>query len=123
MAADQGKEVFAIPGSIHSTQARGCHALIKQGAKLVECAQDVLEELHLHSASTAPAKSEPIYGHPSHADEVLLDALGFDPVGLDALISRTGLDTPTLQAQLMALELKHQVARLPGGLFQRVTLV
>ena len=122
MAADQGKEVFAIPGSIHSTQARGCHALIKQGAKLVECAQDVLEELHLHSASTASAKSKPIHEHPSHADEVLLDALGFDPAGLDALISRTGLDTPTLQAQLMALELKHQVARLPGGLFQRVEL-
>ena len=122
MAADQGKEVFAIPGSIHSTQARGCHALIKQGAKLVECAQDVLEELKLSLTSNMQGDLEPMPTHLSDAEEALLDALGYDPAGLDALISRTGLDTPTLQAQLMALELKNQVARLPGGLFQRVAL-
>lgn len=125
MAADQGKEVFAIPGSIHSTQARGCHALIKQGAKLVECAQDVLEELKLSPASTAQAAQElsaSADADLSQADKSLLHALGFDPTGLDALMSRTGLDAPTLQAQLMALELQNQVARLPGGLFQRVSL-
>jgi DNA processing protein len=126
LAAEQGKEVFAIPGSIHSTQARGCHALIKQGAKLVECAQDVLEELKL-TPTGDPATGEQdahcaIEGDPSDSETSLLNALGFDPSSLDALISRTGLDTPTLQAQLMALELQNQVARLPGGLFQRVSL-
>lgn len=128
LAAEQGKEVFAIPGSIQSTQARGCHALIKQGAKLVECAQDVLEELKL--APTLTLDSLPGSDAPSRfanqgleglgADQSLLDALGFEPTGLDALQGRTGLDTPTLQANLMALELQNQVARLPGGLFQRV---
>jgi DNA processing protein len=118
--------VFAIPGSIHSTQARGCHALIKQGAKLVECAQDVLEELKL-TPTGDPATGEQdahcaIEGDPSDSETSLLNALGFDPSSLDALISRTGLDTPTLQAQLMALELQNRVARLPGGLFQRVSL-
>lgn len=116
MASEQGKDVFAIPGSIHSTQARGCHALIKQGAKLVETAQDVLEELRLapagEQAAAAPAEDTP---HGS-----LLDALGFDPVGLDALIARTGIPAPQLQAQLLELELAGHVARLPGGLFQRV---
>jgi DNA processing protein len=122
MAADQGKEVFAIPGSIHSTQARGCHALIKQGAKLVECAQDVLEELNFSPTGASTAAAHPTDEQPSTEELALLDALGFDPTGLDALISRTGLDTPTLQAQLMALELQNQVARLPGGLFQRIAL-
>ena len=114
LAVEQGKDVFAIPGSIHSAQSRGCHALIKQGAKLVESAQDVLEEWGWEHAlavatSTAPAP-----------ESELLGALGFDPVGLDALLARTGLDTAHLQAQLMTLELEGQVARLPGGLFQRI---
>jgi DNA processing protein len=116
MASEQGKDVFAIPGSIHSPQARGCHALIKQGAKLVEAAQDVLEELRL-----APPQEQPP-GEPaaSASHGGLLDALGFDPVGLDALIARTGIPAPQLQAQLLELELAGHVARLPGGLFQRV---
>lgn len=115
MASEQGKDVFAIPGSIHSPQARGCHALIKQGAKLVEAAQDVLEELRLvppQERAQAPAGSAPRGS--------LLDALGFDPVGLDALIARTGIPASQLQAQLLELELAGHVARLPGGLFQRV---
>ena len=117
MALEQGREVFAIPGSIHSPQSKGCHALIRQGAKLVESAQDVLEELRTPDpfaqvplALEACAKPEP----------GLLTLLGHDPVGLDALQARSGLDTATLQAELLELELAGQVERLPGGLFQRL---
>jgi DNA processing protein len=125
LASEQGKEVFAIPGSIHSPQSRGCHALIKQGAKLVELAQDVLEELNLPAAGlTRPAASQPEAGTDSKTarptDDPLIAALGFDAVSLDALQARTGLDTAQLQAQLLELELSGQVARLPGGLFQRL---
>lgn len=126
LTTEQGRDVFAIPGSIHAAQSRGCHALIKQGAKLVESAQDVLEELswpgRLSNASDLIADShhaittEGIFGQGS----LLLDGLGFDPVGLEALQARTGLETADLQAQLMALELDGLVARLPGGLFQRL---
>ena len=129
LAAEQGKEVFAIPGSIHSTQSRGCHALIKQGAKLVESAQDVLEELHWNTvppdsvdANVASHQADRIAASTLQPDDSngLLKALGFDPVGLDALQARTGLDTAHLQAQLMGLELDGHVVRLPGGLFQRI---
>ena len=123
LAAEMGRDVFAIPGSIHSTQSRGCHALIQQGAKLVESAQDVLEEMAWGGgAEVAVGTSAPHDGVPVMAggDNDLLQALGYDPVGLDALQARTGIDTPRLQAQLMALELHGQVARLPGGLFQRI---
>lgn len=130
LAAEQGKEVFAIPGSIHSTQSRGCHALIRQGAKLVESAQDVLEELPWHpqagAARTALAAADtgaPAPAPPPGTDAALLQALGHDPASLDALQARTGLDTARLQAQLMALELAGQVGRLPGGLFQRIAAV
>ncbi len=124
LAAEQGKDVFAIPGSIHSTQARGCHALIKQGAKLVESAQDVLEEMHWSAPSlavgTAGATGASVAeGTASERDDGLLHALGFDPVSLDALLARTGFDAAQLLARLMALELEGRVARLPGGLFQR----
>jgi DNA processing protein len=144
LAAEQGKEVFAIPGSIHSPQSRGCHALIKQGAKLVEVAQDVLEELRLTPASAgrtcdaAPDRLDPASGNDTsnHNDTssgtgtdgaqqfgpqgALLAALGFDPVSLDALQARCGLPTDQLQAQLLELELDGALARLPGGLFQRL---
>ena len=121
LAAEQGKEVFAIPGSIHSTQSRGCHALIRQGAKLVESAQDVLEELKWHHAALASSVRGTENEAPRPPNEtVLLQALGFDPVSLDALQARTGLVTADLQAQLMALELSGLVARLPGALFQRI---
>ena len=115
LAAEQGREVFAIPGSIHAPQSRGCHALIRQGAKLVETAQDVLEELRLPTAGAAPASALP-----STADDPLLAALGYDVLGLDQLQARSGYDTATLQARLLELELDGQLARLPGGLFQRV---
>ena len=117
LAAEQGKEVFAIPGSIHAPQSRGCHALIKQGAKLVESAQDVLEELHVRPA---PSMADSAAPDPADPDGVLA-ALGFDPAGLDALVARTGVDAATLQVRLLELELDGLVARLPGGLFQRIT--
>lgn len=121
LAAEQGKDVFAIPGSIHSPQARGCHELLRQGAKLVESAQDVLEELRPGVAtlkeSNKPADPIPAAGR---AARQLLDALGFDPVSLDSLVARTGTSTAELQAHLLELELTGVVARLPGGLFQRV---
>ena len=126
LASEQGKDVFAIPGSIHSPQARGCHSLIKQGAKLVECAQDILEEYPLDAstslASVATERDATCVDSEGlgTADMDLLDALGFDPTGLDGLQARTGLDTPTLQAKLMELELRGLLARLPGGRFQRV---
>jgi len=118
---EQGKEVLAIPGSIHSTQSKGCHALIKQGAKLVESAQDVLEELRVpdpfkSSQSDATEEQELVLTPEAH----LLDCMGFDPVGLDALQARCGLDTASLQTQLLTLELAGRIGRLPGGLFQRV---
>jgi DNA processing protein len=125
LTTDQGKEVFAIPGSIHAAQSRGCHLLIKQGAKLVESAQDILEELNwpLTAHASALAVTSASVGDDEMADEApedaLLLALGFDPVGLDALQARCGLDTADLQARLMGLELDGKVARLPGGLFQR----
>lgn len=116
LAAEQGREVFAIPGSIHAPQSRGCHALLRQGAKLVESAQDVLEDLRfvLPAAASAPEPEEPEGEHP------LLAAMGHAPVGLDALVARTGIPAALLQAQLLELELAGDVARLPGGLFQRL---
>ena len=118
LAAEQGREVFAIPGSIHAPQSRGCHALIRQGAKLVESAQDILEDLRITSP-TAQVTSESIVD-PLVDPEGLLRAMGFDPVSLDALQARTGLDTATLQARLLELELQDAIARLPGGLLQRL---
>ena len=126
LAAEQGKEVFAIPGSIHSPQSRGCHLLIQQGAKLVESAQDVLEELRLPLsfatdaiASTVDAMA-PTETREDKEENPLLKALGFDAASFDALQARTGWPTPQLQAQLLELELSGEVARLPGGLFVRI---
>ena len=125
LASEQGKDVFAIPGSIHSPQSRGSHALIRQGAKLVETAEDVLEELRW-PATVLATKTEAVHpdstatGTPEDPANALLQALGADPVSLDALQARTGLDTPTLQARLLELELDGRVGRLPGGLFQRL---
>ena len=119
-ALEQGRDVLAIPGSIHSAQAKGCHALIKQGAKLVESAQDVLEELRLPDPfAQVPLALETASTDMDNEDE-LLQRMGHDPVGLDALQARCGWPTAQLQAQLLELELMGQVGRLPGGLFQRI---
>jgi DNA processing protein len=113
LAAEQGKDVFAIPGSIHAPQAKGCHALIKQGAKLVENVNDIFEELGhtLLDASVASASDE----HP------LLVHLGFEPIDSEALAQRSGLTIGELSAILLQLELDGRIATLPGGLYQRIT--
>ncbi len=128
---DLGKDVFAIPGSIHSAQSKGCHALIKQGAKLVESADDVLGELRvlptlisttkyeqmpIPSRSTSP---NPSARNSSHDDHPILQALGFDPASFDALQARLDIDAGALQVQLLELEMDNAIVRLPGGLYQR----
>jgi DNA processing protein len=114
-ASEAGREVFAIPGSIHAPQSRGCHALIRQGAKLVETAEDIIEELR--GQRPLPLAVAPAGGD---AEDPLLAALGHDPVTLDALLARTGESAATLSARLLELELEGRVARLPGGLYQRL---
>jgi DNA processing protein len=126
MALDLNREVLAIPGSIHATQSHGCHALIRQGAKLVENANDVLEELQLAPQQQVNLFAEALDivedADSSGDTHPLLTHMGFAPVSLDALQARCGLDTATLQAQLLTLELDGAVGRLPGGLFQRLTV-
>lgn len=131
LAAESGREVFAIPGSVDSPQSRGCHALIRQGALLVEQPQDVLEELGWAAAGrdgrrlagepgpagSAEAASAASAG--SAAERALLDALGHEPVDLDTLSLRTGMPGAEVAARLLELELDGRVSRMPGGLFQR----
>ncbi len=120
LAAEQGKEVFAIPGSIHSTQSRGCHALIRQGAKLVESAQDVLEELQWpQPVGQTPGAAAADPAGAARAEE-LLKWLGYDPVGLDLLVERSGISASDWQVHLLTLELEGRVARLAGGAYQRI---
>lgn len=119
LASEQGREVFAVPGSIHSPQSRGCHALIRQGAKLVESAEDVLEELQLAASPAPAADGGPTPGLGTE-EAALLKAMGHDPLSLDTLQARTGLATAVLQARLLELELRGWVARLPGGWLQRL---
>ncbi|MCC7484094.1 MAG: DNA-protecting protein DprA [Burkholderiales bacterium] len=115
-ALEQGREVFAIPGSIHSPLAKGCHALLKQGAKLVESAADVLEELRLAPAAQPPAPRTTR----GDVERLLLEALGYDPVDPDSLCARTGLAAAQVSALLTQFELEGAVMALPGGRFQRV---
>jgi DNA processing protein len=135
LAAEQGREVFAIPGSIHSPVAKGCHRLIREGAKLVESVQDILEELRIAPAvtaaipagttgSAAAATDPPSEASPAEprapAQQALLDALGHDPASLDALAERTGRPAGELSALLLELELTQDVERLPGDRYQRL---
>ncbi|MFL6549218.1 MAG: DNA-processing protein DprA [Povalibacter sp.] len=136
LAADQGREVFAIPGSIHNPLARGCHRLIRQGAKLVETADDIFEELTaligvLRTPTTAPdlkiaasaqrkvaatkASARPL----DKGYEILLDALGFEPTGVDLLVVRTGLRADEVASMLLILELEGHISAHPGGLYVR----
>lgn len=121
LASEQGREVFAIPGSIHAPQSRGCHALLRQGAKLVETASDVLEELQglVQPSLSQPTTSAAAAEAPA-AQGPLLAALGWDPQTLDSLIERTGMGAAELQARLLDLELDGEVVRMPGGRFQRL---
>ncbi|MEI6619370.1 MAG: DNA-processing protein DprA [Betaproteobacteria bacterium] len=121
-ALEQGRDVFAIPGSIHSTQSRGCHALIKQGAHLVESVHDILSVMDIATAAHDGPHDQTDAGGAQDlwdSDPALRDAIGFEPSSLEALHARTGRSTAQLQAELMALELQGALARLPGGLFQR----
>lgn len=121
LAAEQGRDVFAIPGSIHSSLSKGCHQLIKQGAKLVESAQDILEELSCYPAMTQPmAGDEPATASGNDDTARLLEAMGFDPVTTDALAARCDLDAAALAAQLLNLELDGLIEMLPGGTYRRL---
>ncbi|KXS31731.1 MAG: putative DNA protecting protein DprA [Candidatus Gallionella acididurans] len=119
LALEQGRDVFAIPGSIHAPQSKGCHALLKQGAKLVETAQDILEELggslHSHAQPAGPRDTDS-----GGRDSLLLEHIGFDPVDLDTLRVRSGLTVAELSAMLLSLELGGLICVLPGNLYQRI---
>ena len=119
LAGEQGREVFAIPGSIHSPLARGCHQLIKQGAKLVETAQDILEELNWREPA-APGAADPATATEVASDDPILAALGHDPCSLDELAARSGRPTDELLTILLTLELGGRVAPLPGNRYQRI---
>jgi len=113
MALEQDREVFAIPGSIHTPQSKGCHALIKQGAKLVENPHDILDELEWYtSVKKVEADNQDV--HPIFAH------LGFDPLDIDSLSLRSGLTIEALSAILLQLELNGQVTTLAGGMYQRI---
>lgn len=120
LAAQMGREVFAIPGSIHSPQSRGCHALIRQGAKLVETAEHIREELYGVWGAMPTASVPAAAKAPAVEDDPVLAALGYDPIAFDVLQARCGWDTARLQAHLLTLELEGHVQRLPGGLLQRL---
>ncbi len=117
LAGEQGRDVFAIPGSIHSPLSKGCHKLIKQGAKLVDDARDILDELGLATAADNRATALPA---PNAETTRLLDCIGFDPCDMDTLALRSGLTAEKLYAILLQLELAGRIASLPGGRFQRI---
>jgi len=123
LAGECGREVFAIPGSIDSPQSRGCHALIRQGAMLVESPEEVLQELLPERSGLAAAAAAPgapaLPPEPSPQSSAVLQALGWEPVDFDQLAARTGLPSAELSVRLLELELDGHVSRLPGGLFQR----
>ena len=122
LAGEQGRDVFAIPGSIHSPFSKGPHKLIREGAKLVETARDVLEDLGLAPPARSDTSDEPAKGA-ADADTgpyaAVLRALGHDPADLDQLIARTSMTAQDLASALTTLELDGRVAALPGGRWQR----
>jgi len=121
-AVEQGREVFAIPGSIHNPLARGCHALLRQGAKLVETAQDILEELGpLAVAATAPSEAPQAHDGLDGQYKKMLESLGFEPTSVDTLVDRTGLTAEAVSSMLLILELQGHVASAAGGLYSRAS--
>lgn len=118
MAAEQGREVFALPGSIHSALAKGCHRLIRDGAQLVETVEEVLEAMQLSPLAAPAARAESM--EDDDGDDDLLVALGTEPVALDDLLARLGGDAGALGGRLLGLELAGLVAQLPGGRVQRI---
>jgi DNA processing protein len=127
LAANQGREVFAIPGSIHSPLSRGCHELIRQGAKLTETAHDILSELNFSEffalapgAHAGPAAAANPASGMDKEHKILLDALGFDPADLDTLIVRTGFKAEAVSSMMLILELEGHVQAAPGGRYSRV---
>ncbi len=130
LAASQGREVFAIPGSIHNPLTRGCHQLIREGATLVESAQDIFPQVRQLTLSLAAhpavidARKAPdstrVSGSPLDKDhKILLDALGFEPAGVDLLVQRTGLQVSEVASMLLILELDGRIESFPGGLYVR----
>lgn len=122
-ALEQGREIFAVPGSIHNPLSKGCHALIRQGAKLTETIDDVLEELRWHSATATTAAAPPQSEAAQELDadyQRLLQALGHDPVSMEELLQRTGLTPAEVSSMLLVLELKGHVSAAPGGRYSRV---
>ncbi len=126
LASEQGREVFAIPGSIHNPLARGCHALIRQGAKLVETAQDILEEIGPLAGAllctsereeSSPSTLEPAALDDEH--QQLLEAMGYDPLTVDEIVTRCGLTANAVSSMLLILELDGLVSTQPGGRFLR----
>lgn len=120
MALDLGREVMAIPGSIHAMQSHGCHWLIRQGAKLVENVHDILEELQIQTTSYKNNSPAPASTHSTATPHPVLDHMGFAPISLDALQVQCALEISLLQSELLRLELEGCVGRLPGGMFQRL---
>lgn len=130
LAGDQGREVFAIPGSVHNPMAKGCHQLIRQGAKLVDSAEDILVEL---GPLAAVAQRQPIGSNNANyhdlptvyestldkESKILLDALGFEPRDVDQLVVRSGLKADAVTSMLLVLELEGRIASYPGGLYVR----
>ena len=116
--------MFAIPGSIHSPLAKGCHQLIRQGAKLVESAQDILEELRWQNPDTKSTQSSGAQIAPTNLSDPklqsLLENMGHDALSVDQLIARSGLPVSSVQAALLNLELQGQIESLPGGQVRRL---
>ena len=119
LAAEQGRDVYAIPGSIQSPLARGCHDLIRQGARLVENAHDILSDFAGLQSPASTTKNLDTSPASDHTDNDLLKIIGYDPVSLNVLAARAGLDTATINAQLLTLELDGQVEMMAGGLVRR----
>lgn len=118
LAAEQGREVFAIPGSIHSPMSKGCHQLIKQGAKLVDCLQDIVEELGVDNGASNIAR---IVGNNAAPDHPLLNLMGYEPVTVENLVHLSSLTVSEVSSMLMLLELEGSVASLAGGQYQKLT--